>query len=121
MQLEMASSAKSYDGLYFEAAAIVEDVRAGKARIKSLCFRSKQRNKQALFALVTESCKSMLAAPPISRMTAPHLKRTLDYKILRDALEAAQFFKTEKRASERRRVAAGDCRLLLLHRRCAWR
>lgn len=48
----------SQDGFYWEAASIVEKVRAGQARIKSLCYASKHRNKKGLFAIVTEVCKS---------------------------------------------------------------
>lgn len=47
----------SQDGFYKEAALILEAVRGGKGRIKSLCYNSKHRNKQGLFALVSEALK----------------------------------------------------------------
>ena len=46
------------DGFYYEAARIVAGVLEGKARIKNLCYNSKQRNKKALFAITTETLKS---------------------------------------------------------------
>lgn len=48
------------DGLYYEAASIVESVKGGKGRIKTLCYNSKYQNKKALFALVSETCKCTL-------------------------------------------------------------
>jgi hypothetical protein len=48
------------DGFYYEAASIIESVRSGKGRIKSLCFNSRHRNKKGIFAVVTEVCKSRL-------------------------------------------------------------
>lgn len=51
------------DALYFEAARIVSVVSASKGTIKSLCFGSKYSNKKALFALVSETCKSMRFRP----------------------------------------------------------
>jgi len=47
------------DALYFEAAKIVSNVSASKGTIKNLCFGSSYNNKKALFALVSETCKSM--------------------------------------------------------------
>jgi hypothetical protein len=67
------------DGLYFEAASIVDSVRNGKGRIKTLCYSSNFRNKKALFALVSETCKN--------------------YKLLNEALEKAMFFKAEKKVT----------------------
>lgn len=48
----------SNDYLYIEASRIIKSVRSGKARIKTLCFASKNPNKMGLLSLVTETCKN---------------------------------------------------------------
>lgn len=45
------------DGLYYEAARIIVAVRGAKARLKGLCYNSKQRNKKALMAITSEVLK----------------------------------------------------------------
>ncbi len=47
------------DHLYYEAAKIIEAVSASKGTIRSLCYSSKFSNKRILFALVSETCKSI--------------------------------------------------------------
>lgn len=51
----------SNDGFYYEAASILESVRNGKGRIKSLCYNCRHRNKVGIFAIVTECCKSIIS------------------------------------------------------------
>lgn len=65
------------DPLYYEAARIVESVRAGKSRLKTLCFSSSHKNKKALFALATTALK--------------------EYTLLQKTLTDSQIFVKEKR------------------------
>lgn len=51
------SSGSGSGGLYHEAASLVERVRGGRGRVKSLCFAARHGNKKALFAVVTGACK----------------------------------------------------------------
>lgn len=83
------------DGFYHEAASIVEKVRNGKGRIKSLCYNSKHRNKKGLFAVVTE----VLKRKSLDRAAKLNM---LDYALLEETLQKAKFFETEKKVGQDR-------------------
>lgn len=62
------------DSLYYEAARITSLVAESKGTIRNLCYNSKYNNKKALFALVSETCKSKAISRHLPLLTVLRLE-----------------------------------------------